>query len=141
MGIPNLVHLSKFLLFFFSFLFSYFFPSNMGVPVTEILFIATKLVGVLCAIFFTVQAFNRRHEQGLRIWTSFWLALPLELFIFSLFDGLIKAALFPADGLLGAFIPYFSILQICRFIVIWMLLAQAAGEHISSLYRSAGLLQ
>merc|ERR1712189_10198 len=132
MGIPNLVHLSKFfyIFFFFSFFLFFFFPSNMGVPVTEILFIATKLVGVLCAIFFTVQAFNRRHEQGLRIWTSFWLALPLELFIFSLFDGL-----------LGAFIPYFSILQICRFIVIWMLLAQAAGEHISSLYRSAGLLQ
>merc|ERR1711962_1621526 len=122
--------------------FSFFFYIYIGMNLAMI-FLVAKILGLVLAAFLTFQAFRRRHTQGVKIWTAFWIALPLEFFVLSLLDGIIKATFFLPDSVLGKVIGvndlYFAV-QLARFIVVWMVIAQAAGYHLAAIFRSAGLL-
>merc|ERR1712142_284127 len=110
---------------FFSF-YSIFF---LAIPtMSAVVFLAVKLVGVLAAVLFTLQSFRRQHEQGMKIWTAFWITLILEFFVLGIIDAIF------------GFIPYYTILQICRFVVVWMLISQAAGDHFVAAFKKVGLL-
>merc|ERR1712212_908924 len=115
--------------FYLFFLFALYRATVIMVVVSPVIFLVFKALGILAALFFTTQAFRRQHSQGAKIWAAFWMALPLEIFFLSLFDGL-----------LGAIIPYYALVQIARFILVWMLIAQVAGEHVLGIFKSAGLL-
>ena len=68
---------------------------------------------------------------------------PFFFYSFFLSDGIIKATFFLPDSVLGKMIGvndlYFAV-QLARFIVVWMVIAQAAGYHLAAIFRSAGLL-
>merc|ERR1712212_154842 len=126
------------LTYFYIFFYTYYLVMNLAM-----IFLVAKILGLVLAAFLTFQAFRRRHTQGVKIWTAFWIALPLDFFVLSLLDGIIKATFFLPDSVLGKMIGvndlYFAV-QLARFIVVWMVIAQAAGHHLAAIFRSAGLL-
>merc|ERR1711962_222829 len=111
--------------------FSFFFYIYIGMNLAMI-FLVAKILGLVLAAFLTFQAFRRRHTQGVKIWTAFWIALPLEFFVLSLLDSVL-------GKIIGVNDLYFAV-QLARFIVVWMVIAQAAGHHLAAIFRSAGLL-
>merc|ERR1712105_205388 len=122
------------------FLFYSIFFSLAITTMSAVVFLAVKLAGVLAAFFFTLQSFRRQHEQGMKIWTAFWITLILEFFVLGIIDGILNiVVILPADAIFG-FIPYYTILQICRFVVVWMLINQAAGDHFVVAFKKVGLL-
>merc|ERR1712168_909192 len=130
----------NFFSFFFLLFLFFIFLSLSITTMPAVVFLAIRLVGVLAAFFFTFQSFRRHHEQGMKIWSAFWITLILEFFVLGIIDGILNiVVILPADAIFG-FIPYYTILQICRFVVIWMLIAQAAGDHIVAAYKKVGLL-
>merc|ERR1711962_197366 len=111
--------------------FSFFFYIYIGMNLAMI-FLVAKILGLVLAAFLTFQAFRRRHTQGVKIWTAFWIALTLEFFVLSLLDSVL-------GKVIGVNDLYFAV-QLARFIVVWMVIAQAAGYHLAAIFRSAGLL-
>merc|ERR1712212_1116535 len=115
------------LTYFYIFFYTYYLVMNLAM-----IFLVAKILGLVLAAFLTFQAFRRRHTQGVKIWTAFWIALPLEFFVLSLLDSVL-------GKMIGVNDLYFAV-QLARFIVVWMVIAQAAGHHLAAIFRSAGLL-
>ena len=93
-------------------------------------------LNVLINMVLTQQiACNDNDDKKLTVvFSRRFVSLPL------ISDGMIKVGLSSVDGLLGAILPYYALVQIARFILVWMLIAQVAGEHVLGIFRSAGLL-
>merc|ERR1712142_11579 len=110
------------------FLFHSIFFSLAIPTMSAVVFLAVKLVGVLAAVFFTLQSFRRQHEQGMKIWTAFWITLILEFSVLGIIDAILNiVVILPADA-------------IFRFVVVWMLISQAAGDHFVVAFKKVGLL-